>query len=351
VRYAPRPSTYMAEQKEPRRRYEEARIFAINGSQMRICPELAVEIGFNESVLFLQLEFLISIRGEWAEDKKWFRASIRDLAERFPYWSIATINRTIQSLEDVPLRLIYIGNFNERKGDKTRWLAINLSEARKLKSITVSAPNSNAPSEAEGVETASTHDSPGREKRGGSETASTQNETGSSQDETGLNQNETTIDREFKENKDLESKEHTHALPPSHETDSLSQAPSARVCVPSKYSFKQCLEYAYYSKRNNLGIEKPEGWATVAFRTGAWDALLDDYFTPLLAKEFTGERGTGVAYGLSFKEACEFVELMIEAQGKSPAEIIAEMPEDVIDAAMRQHLIEKFVEPTAEDNS
>jgi predicted alpha-1,6-mannanase (GH76 family) len=53
----------------------------------------------------------------------------------FPFWSRATINRVINSLEN--RGLINVGNFNRKKYDKTRWFAINIGEATKLKSIKV----------------------------------------------------------------------------------------------------------------------------------------------------------------------------------------------------------------------
>ena len=55
--------------------------------------------------------------------------------EYFPWWSIATINRTIKSLEDSGY--IIVDNYNKHQYDKTRWFTINLEAVDKLNSVTI----------------------------------------------------------------------------------------------------------------------------------------------------------------------------------------------------------------------
>jgi len=98
-----------------------------------VCPKLAVEIGFNESLLLLQLDFLIAISNHEQEGQRWTYQSVTDIQKMFPFWSRATINRVIKSLEN--RGLINVSNFNRKKYDKTRWFAINIEEAEKLTSI------------------------------------------------------------------------------------------------------------------------------------------------------------------------------------------------------------------------
>lgn len=140
-------------------------IFTLNEPNApRLNPALANEIGLNESILFLQIEFWI--RQSSTEEHKgrhWTYQSIRKMQEFFSFWSIATINRTIQSLENK--NLISIGNFNKANYDRTRWFSINFNECAKLKSIKVA----------------------------GYETQSAQDETPSAQNETRSKHNETTI--------------------------------------------------------------------------------------------------------------------------------------------------------------
>ncbi len=142
------------------------RIFVLNDPiGLRINPALAKEIGFNESLILLQIEFWISISNNKRDGKKWTYQSIRDIKSKsFPFWSNATINRTIKSL--IKEEYIIEGNYNEKKYDKTRWFALNFEKLSKLESISI---------------------------EGGYETRSNQNETGNNQDETQLAQSETTI--------------------------------------------------------------------------------------------------------------------------------------------------------------
>lgn len=149
------------------------RIFTLNSPySLRIDGELAKEIGLNESIVLLQLEFLISLPPYKVRDgRRWTYQSVRELkAEYFPWWSVATINRTIKSLEDKGY--ITVGNYNAQKYDKTRWFALNLEAIDKLESVAVV-----------------------RSETGlfQNETRSTQNETRSTQDETRSAQDETAI--------------------------------------------------------------------------------------------------------------------------------------------------------------
>lgn len=102
----------------------------------RIIPELAVEIGLNESIVLLQIAFWIKTANNCLAGNWWTFQSVRGMQEKaFGYMGLATINRTIKNLED--RRLITTGNFNKRKGDKTRWFALNPEGLSKLNSIKI----------------------------------------------------------------------------------------------------------------------------------------------------------------------------------------------------------------------
>lgn len=201
-------------------RFEENRLFVLNDSHApRLSPALAQEIGLNESILFLQLEFLIAVHGSVVSGRRWVRMSVRDLEREFPFWSYSTINRAVQSLEAG--RLITVENFNRRNYDKTRWFSINLDVVAGLKSIAVKATREVRPVAAA--------DEPLPVKQGGVETRSTQNETGSVQGETRSTQIETAIDRELIPETKPES---THTPPPAAITAG-GMKQGAGVCVCS----------------------------------------------------------------------------------------------------------------------
>lgn len=105
-----------------------------NPTAPRICPELACEIGLNESMILLQIEFWIRLSGTLRDDGKyWIYESVTDFRGVFPFWSRMTINRAIHSLEDKGL--IHVGCFNKLKYDRTRWFALNLEGVTKLETV------------------------------------------------------------------------------------------------------------------------------------------------------------------------------------------------------------------------
>lgn len=97
----------------------------------RLVPALAVAIGLNESIMLLQIDFWIGQTDNFIDGKYWTYQSVRDMhTKAFPYWSIATINRTVASLQTQGL--LHTANYNKRKGDKTRWFALNFEGLKKL---------------------------------------------------------------------------------------------------------------------------------------------------------------------------------------------------------------------------
>ncbi len=111
------------------------RLFTLNDPYaLRVSPQLAEEIGLNESIVLLQIEFLISISDHFKEQRWWTYQSLRDLQKNyFPWWSIATLSRTIKALEEK--ELITIGNFNRAGYDKTQWFSLNDDGISRLVSI------------------------------------------------------------------------------------------------------------------------------------------------------------------------------------------------------------------------
>ena len=110
----------------------------INPTVTRIIPELAKEIGLNESIVLLQISYWIGISKNVRDGVYWTYHSLREMQkDAFPYWSIETIRRTIKSLADGGY--IVIGNYNRRKGDNTQWFALEPDKLSSLKSVIVVA--------------------------------------------------------------------------------------------------------------------------------------------------------------------------------------------------------------------
>lgn len=89
---------------------------------MRINRELADEIGLNESVVLLQLEYLISRWGKERGGRLWLTIAQKQLRDDFPWWSQATVCRILQNLRQ--RKLIEVDNLNDCTRDRTQWYAL-----------------------------------------------------------------------------------------------------------------------------------------------------------------------------------------------------------------------------------
>ena len=118
------------------------RIFTRNEpTVLRLFPALAQEIGLNESLMLLQLDFLISIASEDGkpmirDGRYWTRQSLRHLQkEYFPFWSPQTIGRALRSLGERDL-IAVTDEYNKHAYDKSQWIALNPQGFGWLTSIT-----------------------------------------------------------------------------------------------------------------------------------------------------------------------------------------------------------------------
>jgi hypothetical protein len=98
---------------------------------LRLSPTLAAEIGLNESIVLMQVQYLTSISEYQIDGEKWIRGSLPELIERyFPFLSPATLSRVFHSLERAGL--LHVGRFNKFKYDRTQWFRLNVDNCTKL---------------------------------------------------------------------------------------------------------------------------------------------------------------------------------------------------------------------------
>jgi hypothetical protein len=107
-----------------------------NPAAPQLCPELAKEIGLNESILLLQLEYWLTRQGELRDDGYvWVRKPIHEIRETFGFWSVGTVNAIIEAL----CRKGYVvaAGLDGSPGRSGRWLRLNTESLATLKSIRV----------------------------------------------------------------------------------------------------------------------------------------------------------------------------------------------------------------------
>lgn len=103
-------------------------------SPLVIQPSLAKIIGLNEAIVLQQIHYWLTRdkAGKEIDGVRWIYNSLSDWKEQFPFWSESTIYRALKSLEE--MHLLKIGNFNQRKGDRTQWFTIAYDEVAFIES-------------------------------------------------------------------------------------------------------------------------------------------------------------------------------------------------------------------------
>lgn len=96
----------------------------IDDYPIQVLPKLAKEVGLNEAIFIQQLHYWTNGKSSKLIDgKRWIYNTYKDWEENFPFWSNATIRRTISSCEKQ--KLVFVGNYNRAGFDKTKWYAVN----------------------------------------------------------------------------------------------------------------------------------------------------------------------------------------------------------------------------------
>ena len=94
----------------------------IKDETLIILPELALEIGLNESIVLQQLSVELQKRSTILDGKRWFQQTYVEWQEVFPFWSASTIKRIFLSLQKQGL--VLIEQHGKHRYDRTNWYAI-----------------------------------------------------------------------------------------------------------------------------------------------------------------------------------------------------------------------------------
>lgn len=87
---------------------------------------LAERIGLNEAIVIQQFYSWCEYYGEIKDEHKWIRKGYNELNERFPFWSINTLKRTICSLQES--EYLISKRYNSSKFDNTKWYRVNVEK-------------------------------------------------------------------------------------------------------------------------------------------------------------------------------------------------------------------------------
>lgn len=100
--------------------------YLFNENPVVIDRELATVIGLNEAIILQQIQYWVKKSEHNFDGKIWIYNSVSQWKKQFPFWSESTIDRTIRSLDK--LGLLFIGNYNRDRRDRTKWYSINYSQ-------------------------------------------------------------------------------------------------------------------------------------------------------------------------------------------------------------------------------
>lgn len=103
----------------------------INENPLQVLPSLAKAIGLNEAIFLQQLHFFLRISKNRADGRSWVYNTIKDWQAEFSFWSLKTVQRTIESLEEMGL-VLSTDKFNKIKMDKTKWYSIDYEKLSEI---------------------------------------------------------------------------------------------------------------------------------------------------------------------------------------------------------------------------
>lgn len=99
----------------------------ISGNNLMFNPMLAAKIGLNESIVLQQVYYWLKNNHKKNNNlhngRYWVYNTYREWQDQFPFWSLSTIKRTFQSLENK--HLLLSARFNKLGIDRTKWYAID----------------------------------------------------------------------------------------------------------------------------------------------------------------------------------------------------------------------------------
>ena len=111
----------------------------INEQPLQVIPSLAKAIGLNEAIFLQQLHYFLRISKNRADGRSWVYNTIKDWQAEFSFWSLKTVQRTIENLEEMGL-ILSTDKFNKMKMDKTKWYSIDYEKLSEISGENADSP-------------------------------------------------------------------------------------------------------------------------------------------------------------------------------------------------------------------
>jgi len=96
----------------------------INEPPLQVLPSLAVAVGLNEALFLQQLHYWLQKSGKQRDDRVWVYNTYDEWLAQFPFWSLRTLRRVINGLEERGI-VLSTERYNTSKVDHTKWYGID----------------------------------------------------------------------------------------------------------------------------------------------------------------------------------------------------------------------------------
>lgn len=114
------------------------RSLLIEAPPLQVIPQLAKAIGLNEAIVLQQIHYWLLRSDNDRDGRKWVYKSTPEWSEEFPFWSEATIKRTVAILK--AKGLILITKKSATSWERVNWYTVDYEALSRIGSICTDAP-------------------------------------------------------------------------------------------------------------------------------------------------------------------------------------------------------------------
>lgn len=103
----------------------------INEPPLQVLPSLAVAVGLNEAIVLQQVHYWLRHSKHEYDGRRWIYNTYEGWQSKFPFWSLHTVRRVINTLEERGL-LLSRDDLNRMKIDRTKWYTIDYAALERI---------------------------------------------------------------------------------------------------------------------------------------------------------------------------------------------------------------------------